>query len=206
MSGNCCTGVNLIASGPLDHHLVNETAEQGFALRLRQDLGRPEFRQLGANGTEGDWQSGRESSFRRRPALGALLRSRFSLLEGLQGHLPGVFQLRCDMAMRRIDVAELAFTIGRLIAQPFQMLRLGVGDALGLLLPLGQRLFVDVEFHRREGLEKGVDHPGIDRIGRTILADGGPILLPQVMTDGAGAALLLDHHRVAACATGDQAV
>jgi hypothetical protein len=41
----------------------------------------------------------------------------------------------------------LAFTIGGLIAQPLQMLRVGLGDALGLLLPLGQRLRIDIEFH-----------------------------------------------------------
>jgi hypothetical protein len=81
-----------------------------------------------------------------------------------------VFQLGRDMAMRRIDMAELTFTIGGLIAQPLEMLRLGVGDALGLLLPLGQCLFIDIELDRRESLEKRVDYPRIDRIGRNILA------------------------------------
>ena len=51
-------GVNLIAPCPLEHHLVNETAAQGFALPLRQDLGRPECRHLVATGTEGGWQRG----------------------------------------------------------------------------------------------------------------------------------------------------
>jgi hypothetical protein len=110
------------------------------------------------------------------------------------------------MAMGGVDVMELAFTIGRLIAQPLQMLRLGFGNTFGLLLSLCHRLRIDVKFHRGEGLEKGVDHPGIDWIGRNILADGGPILLPQVITDVAGAALLLDHHLVAAFAAVDQAV
>jgi hypothetical protein len=64
------------------------------------------------------------------------------------------------------------------------MLRVGFGDALGLLLPLGQRLFVDIEFHGREGLEKRINHPRIDGIGRNILTHGGPILLPQIITDG----------------------
>ena len=108
--------------------------------------------------------------------------------------------------MGGVDVMEWAFTIGRLIAQPLQMLCLGFGHTFGLLLSLGHRLRIDVKFHRGEGLDKGVDHPDIDWIGRNILADGGPILLPQVMTDVAGAALLLDHHLVAAFATGDQAV
>ena len=97
---------------------------------------------------------------------------RFGLLEGFQGHFPRVFQLRRAMAMRRINVAAWACTIGRLIPQPFQMRRLGVGDALGLLLPLGQRLGVDSEFYRRQGLEKGVDHPRIDWIGRNRLTTG----------------------------------
>src|SRR5438445_7889146 len=110
------------------------------------------------------------------------------------------------MTMRRIDVWELAFTIGRLIAQPLQMLRLGFGDALGLLLPFGQRLRIDIELHRRESLEKRVNHTGIDRISRNILTHGGPILLPQVVTDVAGAALILHDHLVAAFAAVDQAV
>src|SRR5215510_12264180 len=117
-----------------------------------------------------------------------------------------MFQLRRDMAMRRINVAELAFTIGRLIAQPFQMLRLGVGDALGLLLPLGQRLFIDIELDRRESLEKRVDHPRIDRIGRNILTHRSPILLPQVVTDVAGPTLILDYHLVAAFPAIDKSV
>jgi hypothetical protein len=61
---------------------------------------------------------------------------RFGLLEGLPGHLPGVFQLGRDMARRRIDVAALAFTRGRRRAPPFQRLRLGCGEALGLRRPL----------------------------------------------------------------------
>ena len=130
----------------------------------------------------------------------------FGLLEGLQGQLPGVFQFGRDMAMRRIDVAELAFTIGGLIAQPLEMLRVGFGDALGLLLPLGQRLFIDIELHGREGLEKRVDHTRIDGIGRNILTHGGPILLPEVVTDVAGAPLILHHHLVAAFPAVDEPV
>src|SRR5712691_5317658 len=76
------------------------------------------------------------------------------------------------MAMGGVDVMELAFTIGRHIAQPLQMLRLGFGNTFGLLLSLCHRLRIDVKFHRGEGLEKGVDHPGIAWIGRNILADG----------------------------------
>jgi hypothetical protein len=110
------------------------------------------------------------------------------------------------MAMGGGDVMALAFTIGRLIAQPLQRLRLGFGNTFGLRLSLCPRRRLDGKVHRGEGLEKGVDHPGIDWIGRNILADGGPILLPQVITDVAGAALLLDHHLVAAFATVDQAV
>ena len=104
--------MNLIPPGPLDHHFVNEAAEQGFPLRLRQDIGGPESRQRGANGPEGGLQGGGEGVFRRRPGLGALLVGRFGLFEGLQGHLPRMFQLRRDMAMGGVDVAELAFTIG----------------------------------------------------------------------------------------------
>jgi hypothetical protein len=95
------------------------------------------------------------------------------------------------MPMCWIDVAELAFTIGGLIAQPLQMLRMGLGEALGLLLPLGQRLRIDIEFHGGEGLKKRVDDSGINRIGRNILTHGGPILLPEVVTDVAGAPLIL---------------
>jgi hypothetical protein len=108
--------------------------------------------------------------------------------------------------MCRIDVAALAFTIGRLIAQPFQMLRLGFGNALGLLLPLGQRLFIDIELDRREGLKKRIDHTRVDRIGRNILTHRGPILLPQIVTDVAGAPLILHDHFMTAFAAVDQAV
>jgi hypothetical protein len=201
------TGVQLSAPCPLAHDLVHETAQSGLALRLRQDVGRPEVRPLGADGTAGGVQGRREGLFRRCPALGALLRRHCGRLEGLQGHLPGVFQLRCDMAMmRRINVAALAFTRGRGIAQPLQMLRLGVGDALGRLLPLGQRLFVAIEFHRRQRLDKRVAPPRIDRSGRHILTHGSPILVPQGVTDGAGPALILDHHLGAACPAVDKAM
>jgi len=93
------------------------------------------------------------------------------------------------MAMGWGNVAALAFTRGRRIAQSLQMLRLGFGEALGLLLSLGQRLRIDIELHRRKGLEKRVHHTRIDRIGRNVLTYRGPILLPQVVTDVAGAAL-----------------
>ena len=48
--------------------------------------------------------------------LRALLLRHFGLLEGLEGHLPGVFQCGGDMAMFWVDVAELACTIRGLIA------------------------------------------------------------------------------------------
>src|SRR5215813_2296532 len=70
------------------------------------------------------------------------------------------------------------------------MLRVGGGDALGLLLPLGQGLFIDIEFHGREGLEKRIHYPSIDRIGRNILTHRGPVLLSVVVTDVAGAPLI----------------
>jgi hypothetical protein len=101
-------------------------------------------------------------------------------------------------------VVELAFTIGGLIAQPLQMLRVGVGEALGLLLPLGQRLRIDIEFHGGEGLQKRVDAPGIAGLGGNVLTDRGPILLPEVVTDVAGAPLILHHHLVAAFPAGDE--
>jgi hypothetical protein len=108
--------------------------------------------------------------------------------------------------MGRIDVAAVALTRGGLIAQPLEMVRVGVGEALGLLLPLGQRLFVDIERHGREGLEKRIDAPRIDRISCNILTDGGAILLPQIITDVARAPLILHHHLVAAFAAVDQPV
>jgi len=80
-----------------------------------------------------------------------------------------VFQFGGTLPMRRIDVVELALTRGGLIAQPLEMLRVGRGEALGLLLPRGQCLGLDIEFHGREGLEKRIDDPGIDRLGRNIL-------------------------------------
>ena len=101
-------------------------------------------------------QRGRERGSGSCAGLGALLLGGFGLLEGLEGQLPRMFQFGRDMPMGRIDVAELAFTIGGLIAQPLQMLRVGVGEALGLLLPLGQRLCIDIELDRRERLEKRV--------------------------------------------------
>src|SRR5439155_5999575 len=51
-----------------------------------------------------------------------------------------------------------------------------------------------------------VHHPGIDRSGRNILTHGGPILLPQGVTDVAGAALILHDQRVAACPAVDESV
>src|SRR5438128_12397478 len=110
------------------------------------------------------------------------------------------------MAMRWIDVAELALTIGRLIAQPLEMLRVGAGNALGLLLPLGQGLGIDIELHGREGLHKRIDHTRIDGIGRNILTHGGPILLPEVVTEVAGAPLILHDHLVAAFPAVDESV
>src|SRR6266851_977870 len=86
------------------------------------------------------------------------------------------------------------------------MLRVGGSDALGLLLPLGQGLGIDIEFHGREGLEKRIHDPGIDRIGRNILTHRGPILLAEVVTDVAGAALILHDHLVAAFPAVDEAV
>ena len=76
-------GVHLIVPGPLAHHLSNETAEQGLALRLRQDVGGPACRQLVADGTAGRVQGGGEGAFRRRPALEALVVGRFGLVKGL---------------------------------------------------------------------------------------------------------------------------
>jgi hypothetical protein len=80
--------------------------------------------------------------------------------------------------MCRIDVAAWARTLGGLIAQSLERVRVGFGDALGLWLPLGQCLFVDSECHGREGLDKRLDAPRIDRSGRHSLTDGGSILLP----------------------------
>ena len=108
------------------------------------------------NGAEGRLQRGRQHVSGRRAGLSALLLGGFGLLEGLQGHLPRVFQFGRDMPMCWIDVAELAFTIGRLIAQPLEMLRVGLGNALGLLLPLGQGLGIGIELYGREGLKKRV--------------------------------------------------
>src|SRR6266446_8706956 len=110
------------------------------------------------------------------------------------------------MPMCWIDVVELALTIGRLIAQALEILRVGGGDALGLLLPLGQCLGIDIELHGRESLKKRVDDPGIDGIGRNILTHRGPILLPEVVTDVAGAPLILYDHLVAAFPAGDESV
>ena len=192
-------GVHLLAPGPLDDHLVNETAQQGFALGLRQDVSRPEGGQLLANSAESRLQRGRQRGSGRCTGLDALRLGRFGLLEGLQSNLPRVFQCGGDMAMGRIDVAELALTLGGLIAQPLEMLRVGLGEALGLLLPLGQRLFVDIALHGREGLEKRIDDPRIDRIGCNILTYGGAILLPQIIADFRGAKSAHILHRNPQC-------
>jgi hypothetical protein len=102
----------------------------------------------------------------RRAGLGLLLLGGFGLFEGLQGSLPRVFQFGCHVAMGRIDVAALAFPRGGLIAQPLEMLGMGLSEALGLLLSLGQRLRIDIEFHGGEGLKKRVDDSGINRSRR----------------------------------------
>jgi hypothetical protein len=73
------------------------------------------------------------------------------------------------------------------------------------LLPLGQCLGRDIELHGREGLQKRIDHTRIDGIGRTLLTHGCPILVPEGVTEGAGAPLLLHDHLVAACPAGDEA-
>src|SRR6266852_9934287 len=70
-----------------------------------------------ANGAEGRLQRWRQRVGGRRAGLGALLLGGFGLFERLQGQLPRVFQCGGNMAMRWIDVVELALTIGRLIAQ-----------------------------------------------------------------------------------------
>jgi hypothetical protein len=84
--------------------------------------------------------------------------------------------------------------------------RVGSGEALGLLLPRGQGLCSDIEFHGREGLEKRIHDPGIDRIGRHLVTHRGPILLAEGVPDGAGAPRILHDHLVAACPAGDEAV
>ena len=199
-------GVHLIAPRPLEPHLVDETTQHGLALCLRQHVSGPEGRQVLANGAAGRLQRWWQRVGGWCAGLGALRLSGFGLLEGLQGQRPRVFQCGGTLPMRRIDVVALALTRGGLIAQPLEMLRVGSGEALGLLLPRGQCLGLDIEFHGREGLEKRLDDPGIDRLGRTRLTHGGPIRLSQVVTEGAGAALLLHDHLVAACAAGDESV
>jgi hypothetical protein len=59
-------GVNRITPRPLDHYFVNQTAQQGFTLRLRQHVRGPEFGQLLPHGTESRLKRGRERLFGRR--------------------------------------------------------------------------------------------------------------------------------------------
>jgi hypothetical protein len=69
-----------------------------------------------ANGTEGRLQRWWQRVGGRGAGLGAMRLGGFGLLEGLQSQLPRVFQFGGNMAMRRIDVVELARTLGGLIA------------------------------------------------------------------------------------------
>jgi hypothetical protein len=94
----------------------------------------------------------------RRAGLSALLLRGFGLLERLKRPLPRVFPCGGNLPRRRIAVVALARTIGRLIAQPLEMRRVGGGATLGLRLPLGQGLGLDIECHGREGLEKRTFH------------------------------------------------
>ncbi len=199
-------GVPLIAPRPLDHPLIHETAPEGLARRRRQHVGGPEFRERRANGAEGRLQRWWQRVSGRCAGLCTLLLSGFRLLERLQRPLPRVFQCGGDMPMRRIDVAELALTIGGCVAPALERLRVRLGDTLGLLLPLGQGLCLDVELHGRKRLQKCVDHAGSDRISRNVLTDRHLILLPHGGTEGAGAPLILHPHRVAAGAAVDPPV
>jgi hypothetical protein len=199
-------GVHLIAPRPLEHPLVDAPPQEGLARCLRQHVGGPECRELLAPGAAGRWPRGGQRVGGRRAGLGALLLSGCGLLERLQRQLPGVCQCGGALPMRRIDVVEWARTIGGRIAPALERLRLGGGKALGRRRPLGQCLCRARALHGREGLDKRVDAPGIDRSGRNLLTHGGPILWSEGVTEGAGAPLLLPHHLVAACPAGDEPV
>jgi hypothetical protein len=97
------------------------------------------------------------------------------------------------MPVRRIDVAAWALTIGGCRAPALEMRRVSFGEALGLLLPLGPGLGLDVELHGRQRLQHCVDHADSDRLSSNVLTDRPMILLPPGVPEGAGAPLLLPH-------------
>jgi len=108
--------VHLSAPRPLEHHLVDETTQQGLALGRRQHGRGPEGREGLAHGTAGRWQRWWQRVGGRWAGLGALRLGGFGLREGVQSHLPRVCQCGGHLPMRRIDVVALALTIGGRIA------------------------------------------------------------------------------------------
>src|SRR5713226_3880476 len=91
----------------------------------------------------------------------------------------------------------------RFIAQTLQVLLIGVEKLLsgGLLGRDCSR--IDIEFYRRESLEKCLHDLHIHRISVNVLADRNMILLTQIIAEIASSVFVLHHHFVSALSTVD---
>jgi len=161
----------------MDDHFINQTTQQRFLLWLRQNWHLPELGEFLPDGGKGRLEIGRQDKGDDRAWL-LLPGGRFCLLEITQGSFPALFQFSRDQAILGIDAVELSLCQGRVVPKPLQGLLVRMVTRLLSLCLCRQCLRIDSEFDGREGLEKGLDHAGVDRVGRNVLTDADAILLP----------------------------
>src|SRR5512135_1007649 len=109
----------------MQHYFLDQTAQEGFSALLRKQLMMPECRKMLTDGFESRLKPFAQWELRRLwgVALGLDL---FSLFEGPECLVPSLLQGCRDETIVRVNTQELALGQLRLIAQPLQMLRVGM--------------------------------------------------------------------------------
>lgn len=160
----------------MEDHCINQTTQPRFLLGVRQYWHLPDLGEFLPDGGKGRRESGRQDTGDDR-ALLWLHGGIFCLLEITQGSFPALFQCSRDQALLGINAAALSRCQGRVLPKPLQGLLVRMITLRMGLCVCRQGWRRDIECDGREGLEKGLDHAGVDRVGRNVLTDADAIVL-----------------------------
>lgn len=199
------TDLKHVRSGAVDDDLVEEAAQEGLLLSGRQQVLPPQFRDL-LSGPEKDFSVLGAERFGGRGVLLFVAEAFLGVLEFSKRRFPAPLQFGGHQAVVRVRLVELPFGQARLIAEALELLLPRPLHLFLLLVEGGHGLGVQVQLHRGESIQEGLDNMAVDGVRRQVLADGHLVLLAEVIAEVTSPLLVLDNHFMPAFSTIDDAV